>query len=698
MSTVPVSHEMTLAKEDPHELARVHRSAVVRYAVAVGLVGSAVALKSLHTQLGQAQPFLLLYAAVILAAWSGGRGPGLLALGLAAAAASVLYLPPYAWSRANAVQLGLFLVEGCFVGAVTAGMKEARERADAAARCCKRSEDQIRRLNQAHRALSTCSEALVRAQGKDVLLEEICRAIVEIAGYRMCWVGRAEHDEQKSVRPIAHAGDERGYLALTDVTWADCARGRGPVGTAIRTGRPFVQQDVVTHPAFAPWRAEAMARGYASVIALPIRSEGGVFGALTIYAAEKDAFDADAVRLLVDLTNDLAYGIAALRTRACAQAERARFESAIMHAPVGVAVLSGPDHVVQLANSLWLCLGLVSDAPVGKPLAKVVPVSAGDVVARLHDVYTTGERCELTEHKVEVKRPDGSAEARFFNVAGAPLRSGEGKVTDIVVTCSDVTREVTARHELEEARAVAERASSAKDDFLRIVSHELRTPLTPILTWAELLWKDHGKDLARLERGLEVILGNVRTEVQLVSDLLDVSEMAAGAITMEMRSVELGPIVAACVDQARTSAAAKGVEVDASIASDTPLVGDAHRLAQATKNLLSNAVKFTPRGGRVHVEVTRGSDTLTLRVRDTGKGIPSGELGWVFDPFRTGDPSTTRAEGGLGLGLSIVRHIVEAHGGNVRAESDGNGKGATLVVELKRDGALAQPGHVALFA
>jgi signal transduction histidine kinase len=152
---------------------------------------------------------------------------------------------------------------------------------------------------------------------------------------------------------------------------------------------------------------------------------------------------------------------------------------------------------------------------------------------------------------------------------------------------------------------------------------------------------------------------------------------------MELAPIELGPLVQACVEEMRPAAAGKRVAIEASIAADTALRGDARRLQQVARNLLSNALKFTPRGGRVSVELTREDESLMLEVRDTGKGIAAGELPNVFEPFHSGDQSMTRTEGGLGLGLSIVRYIVEAHGGTVRAESAGPGRGATLVAELR---------------
>ena len=252
------------------------RSTAARYGVAIGAIAAAFVLESLPERLGERRALFLLNGAIVLAAWYGGRGPAALALLLAAAMAAYYVVPPYrsfALGPGDAAELGLFLVEGCVVAALTVALTSSLgPRAEASARRCRRDDEQLRKLNKAHRALSVTAEALVRSEDERALLEEVCRAIVEVAGYRMCWVGRAEQDENRTVRPIARAGYDEGYVDQAEVSWSDTERGRGPVGTAIRTGRPVVPQDVVDDEAFAPWRTEALAHGYASVIALPLRS------------------------------------------------------------------------------------------------------------------------------------------------------------------------------------------------------------------------------------------------------------------------------------------------------------------------------------------------------------------------------------------------------------------------------------------
>ena len=180
----------------------------------------------------------------------------------------------------------------------------------------KRAEEQLRRVNRAHRALSTSNEALVRATDESALVQQICRIIAEEAGYRLCWVGYAEEDPARTVRPIAQAGFDDGYLTAAHITWADTERGRGPTGTCIRTGVIQIAKNIATDPRLAPWRADALRRGYASSIAIPLVGEGRPFGALTIYSSEIEAFGDEEVRLLTELANDLGYGIVNLRTQA----------------------------------------------------------------------------------------------------------------------------------------------------------------------------------------------------------------------------------------------------------------------------------------------------------------------------------------------------------------------------------------------
>jgi signal transduction histidine kinase/ActR/RegA family two-component response regulator len=237
-------------------------------------------------------------------------------------------------------------------------------------------------------------------------------------------------------------------------------------------------------------------------------------------------------------------------------------------------------------------------------------------------------------------------------------------------------------HDAETARARAEAANRTKDEFLATLSHELRTPLTAILGWARLL-VSRPTDTAAMPRGLEVIERNARAQAQLVDDLLDVSRIITGKLRLDVRPVELPLLVEGALDAVRTAADARGIRLDVSLDTDAgPVAGDEARLRQILWNLLSNAVKFTPRGGRVALSVTRAGSDVAIAVTDSGKGIDPAFLPHIFERFRQADSTTTRTHGGLGLGLAIVRHLAELHGGSVQAESEGEGRGAVFTVRL----------------
>ncbi|HEV3469913.1 MAG TPA: ATP-binding protein [Pyrinomonadaceae bacterium] len=241
--------------------------------------------------------------------------------------------------------------------------------------------------------------------------------------------------------------------------------------------------------------------------------------------------------------------------------------------------------------------------------------------------------------------------------------------------------EVQLRRE-QAARAEAETANRLKDEFLATVSHELRTPLTAILGWTHVLRAGQlGPEAAA--RALEIVERNARAQNQLIEDLLDMSRIITGKLRLDPRPLDPAAFVVEAVEAMRPAAEAKGVTLVLAPGAGVGAVsGDADRLRQVVWNLLSNAIKFTPSGGRVEVRLESAGGQVEVAVSDTGAGIGAEFLPYVFDRFRQADGSTTRAHGGLGLGLAIVRHLVELHGGTVSAESGGEGQGATFTVRL----------------
>nr|WP_242038645.1 ATP-binding protein [Chroococcidiopsis sp. [FACHB-1243]] len=243
-------------------------------------------------------------------------------------------------------------------------------------------------------------------------------------------------------------------------------------------------------------------------------------------------------------------------------------------------------------------------------------------------------------------------------------------------------REQAARAEAEAARTEAEAASRIKDEFLAIVSHELRSPLNAILGWARLL-QSRSFDENQTKKALEVIERNAKAQTQLIEDLLDISRIIRGRVRLFTRPTNLVQAIEAAIDTVRPTAVAKTIQISSWLDSEVSIVsGDPDRLLQVVWNLLSNAIKFTPVGGRVEVKLTSVNSHAQIQVTDTGQGIAPDFLPYVFERFRQAESTTTRAHGGLGLGLAIVRNLVELHGGRVRVESPGEGQGATFIVQL----------------
>jgi hypothetical protein len=259
-------------------------------------------------------------------------------------------------------------------------------------------------------------------------------------------------------------------------------------------------------------------------------------------------------------------------------------------------------------------------------------------------------------------------------------------------------RDITAQRAAEQAHRAAERerlraesANRMKDEFLATVSHELRTPLTAILGWARIL-RDANYDRARVTKGVEVIERNARAQVRIVEDILDISRIITGKVKLELVPVDPRLVIEAAVSTLESTANAVGVEVEVHVDPELGAVlGDSERLQQVLWNLLSNAIKFTPAGGKIEVAAVRRGELLEISVKDSGRGIAPGFLPHVFERFRQDDASSTRSVGGLGLGLAIVRQLVELHRGTVSAESDGHGRGSTFIVRLPTIHGLALP-------
>jgi len=310
--------------------------------------------------------------------------------------------------------------------------------------------------------------------------------------------------------------------------------------------------------------------------------------------------------------------------------------------------------------------------------------------SRLPQIIQTWRHSLQTEEPWEdtfpLRRHDGVF--RWFLSRAMPLRDEEGKVTLWFGSNTDITEQrenAEERHRLLEseraARTNAERAGHLKDEFLATLSHELRTPLNAILGWTQLL-RAGPKDSASVEEGLETIERNASAQTRIIEDLLEMSSIISGKTRLDVQAIDLASIVESAIGTVLPAATARQVRIIKMLDPVQTMSGDPSRLQQVLWNLLTNAIKFTPKGGRVTVVLERIDSHVEISVSDNGEGIAPEFLPYVFDRFRQQDASPTRRHSGLGLGLSIVKNLVELHGGNVRVESEGLGKGATFMVAL----------------
>ena len=367
----------------------------------------------------------------------------------------------------------------------------------------------------------------------------------------------------------------------------------------------------------------------------------------------------------------------------------------------GIVTTDGELNVVEWNHWMEEHTGKRAHEVIGNNLLELFPELTARRLDRHYKWALEGQVRVLSQalHGYLISMPVVSAEHDYAQMQQAvrisPL-SHEDRVIGTLTIIEDVTERVVREAELQAqiearsrllsseklARSEAERANRLKDEFLATISHELRNPLNAILGWAHMLRL--GKLTEPIaERAVETIYRNAKSQAQLVSDLLDVSRIISGKLRLDMRTVDLIFIINAAIDSIRPAAEAKGIRVQTMLdPAAGPISGDADRLQQIVWNLLTNAVKFTPKGGRIQVKVQRINSHVEIDVSDSGVGISKEFLPYVFDRFRQADASITRTHGGLGLGLSIVRQLVDLHGGSVSVQSEGEGKGATFTITL----------------
>ena len=545
--------------------------------------------------------------------------------------------------------------------------------------------EELYRLNRALQAISACNMALSHATGEIALLDEVCRIIVETGGFRLAWVGYAEHDEAKTIHPVAQSGFEDGYLETLNITWADVERGRGPIGTAIRTGQPYLAHNILTDPNYNPWRTEAIKRGYSSQLVLPLKHNNQIFGTLNIYSGRLNAFDIEEMKLLATLADNLAYGITMTRSRTAQQRaeeklrySRDEWERTFDVMPDLIYIIDENHRILRINQTALDVLGITREQALGVPC-----------YVHMHGTDSPPEFCpqsralhDYCEHNVNLMlRHMG----RHFKVTTTPIFNANGNYEATVHVAHDITKSKLYELELEQARESAESANRAKSEFLSNMSHEIRTPMNGIMGMAQLL------EYTPLTNEQQEFLDAIRTSsdvlLSLINDVLDLSRIESGKTELEQKYFSLRTSISDVIKTQISLAYSKGLSITTDIPSTVPdnLIGDQLRLKQILINLLGNAIKFTKKGSiRIAVAISERNAAgalLKIGVTDSGIGISSQAIKMIFEPFIQADGSTSRKYGGTGLGLAICTRLTKMMGGSIWSEST-EGVGSTFYIQI----------------
>lgn len=554
------------------------------------------------------------------------------------------------------------------------------------------------RENRTLHMVAECNQALLRATDEIELMESICRIVVEKGGYRMAWVGFAEAASGvKKVRPIAHAGFEEGYLDRVLITWDEGEHGRGPTGTSIRTGKPVFIRSMRDDPHFGPWREEALARGYACSIALPLADRGQVFGALTIYAPNPDAFDEAEISLLADLAGDLAYGLRALR----AAAEQARLEEGLRNSENRLALIL--NHVSDIIFSVtvepggdlrfgWVnrrfleTTGLEERRVVGEILSRVLPEPSPDFFYRKYrEAVQSGKPVSWEQ---ESGHPAGN---RCGLVTIVPVFDDRGACRQLIGMVHDLTGRKRTEEEREKLRNQLFQAQKL-ESIGRLaggVAHDFNNMLSVIISYTDsILRRTDPSD--PLSGDLQRILAAAQHSAELTRQLLAFARKE----TVVPQVLDLNKTVGDMIPFLRRLLG-ENIDLVWRPGEDPGQVrvGSTH-IDQILTNLCVNARDAIAGHGRIlietgaaafdashcagHPEFSTGEFAL-LAVSDTGQGMGPEVLAKVFEPFYT-----TKGPGkGTGLGLPTVYGIVQQDKGFITVESE-PGRGTAFKIYLPR--------------
>jgi PAS domain S-box-containing protein len=563
------------------------------------------------------------------------------------------------------------------VGLRTAELKRANEQLRVEIAEHKRTATLLRKAYRVVRVLSQCNNVLVYADTESGLLNEICRIIVESGEYRLAWVGFAEENPEKVVRPVAQAGYEHGYLEGLEITWSDTERGRGPTGTAIRTGTLCIARDILNDPCFSPWRVEALKRGYASSIALPLIARERVFGALNIYASEADAFDEEESRLLMELANNLAFGIVALRNRT----ERERAEEklrrsearyrAIVEDQTELICRHRPDGTLTFVNDAYCrYFGRAGDELAGQNFFHSV---LAEDRRRLQE-----ELGHLTEHNpvatVEHRVERAGGEIRWQQWTHRIIHDDRGHHQEF----QSVGWDITDRKAMEKA---LERSAEKIKFFAYSITHDLRSPAVGIYGMTKLLHRKY-RDLLD-ERGKNYCDQILKASEHVASLIDNINTyIVAKEAPLNLEKVNMNEIIQLVKDEFSSQLVVRRIAWFQPLAS-VQIVADRLSMVRVFRNFVDNALKY---GGdeltEIKIEYDESGDCHIFSVSDDGVGVKDGDYERIFGLFQRDVRAPVPQ--GAGLGLAIVREIAERHRGRVWAEP-GKARGTTFHIAIAKN-------------
>jgi PAS domain S-box-containing protein len=556
----------------------------------------------------------------------------------------------------------------------------------------KKKEEDLQKLNRTLKAHNKSSQAMMRAMDEKQYLKEVCKIITEDCGHMMVWIGYAENDDSKTVTPVASAGFEEGYLEHLDITWADTQRGRGPTGTAIRTGKPSGCRNMLTDPDFLPWREEAIKRGYASSQVLPLLNENRAFGAMTIYSREPESFTNDETALLTDLADDLAYGILTIRSqKARALAEETvrkerNFSNAVIQTTGGLIIGMDPEGRIQLFNhACEKTTGFTFDELKGKPFWDYLLLpeemdAVKEVFKRIKDGKITAEM----EFENYWKTKNNSR--RFIRWTNSAIKDANGNVELIIGTGIDMTEDKENRARIEELNTFLMQrttelmtANKELETFSYSVSHDLRSPLRAMKGFSSVLLEDYSDKLdAEGQDFLKRIKNSADKMSGLIDDMLSLAKISRDE--MNPKEIDLSAAAESIVSELRQGD--KERKVETLIASGLKTRGDARLMLIALSNLIGNAWKYSSRTSNAVIEfgsLEKNEETVFF-VRDNGAGFDMAHAKKLFTPFQRLHSDSHFS--GTGIGLAIVNKVIQRHGGRVWGEGE-IGKGATFYFTLR---------------